>query len=104
MGIYLGKIKPRQDTGTTTFSAGLFTRAATWIQPKFPCKENMDTEDVILRYKGKQLSHEINEIRPVAATLVYLCTIILSDISKTEKETYHTISVIGAISKLLHMN
>ena len=27
MGIYLGKIKPRQDTGTATLSAGLFTRA-----------------------------------------------------------------------------
>ena len=47
----------------------------------------MDKEDMVLMYKELVLSHEINEIRPVAATRVDLDTIILSDISHTEKET-----------------
>ena len=48
-------------------------------------------------YNGMLLSHEINEIRPAAATWIHLNTIILSDISQTEKETYHMISLIGGI-------
>ena len=57
----------------------------------------MDKEDVVLLYNGILLSHEINEIRPVAATRVDLGTIILHDISQTEKETYHKISLRGEI-------
>ena len=97
MGVYIGKTKNRQDTGTPTFSAALFTRALTWIQPRCPWKEKVDKEDVVLMYNGILLSHEINEIRLVAATWVDLGTIILSDISQTEKETYHKISLIGGI-------
>ena len=47
----------------------------------------MDKEDMVLMYNGILLSHEINEIRPVAATQVNLGTIILSDISQTQKDT-----------------
>ena len=87
MGVYLRKPKTPQDTCNPTFTAALFTRASTRIQTKFPCKENMDKEDVILMYNGILVSHEINEIRPVAATRMDLGTIILSDICQTEKET-----------------
>ena len=41
----------------------------------------MDKEYVVCMYNGMLLSHEINEIRPIAATRVDLGTIILSDIS-----------------------
>ena len=85
MGVFLRKTKTRQDTGKPTFSAVLFTRTSTWIQPKFPLKEKMDKEDVILTYNGILLSREINEIRPVAATRVDLVLIILSEISQTKK-------------------
>ena len=47
----------------------------------------MDKEDMVLMYNGIVLSHEINEIKPVAATRVDLGTIILSDISQTQKDT-----------------
>ena len=57
----------------------------------------MDKEDVVLMYNGILLSHEMNEIRPVAATWIHLNTIILSHISQTEKESCHTISLIGGI-------
>ena len=67
MGVYLRKPKTPQDTCNPTFTAALFTRASTRIQPKFPCKENMDKEDVILMYNGILVSHEINVKRLVAA-------------------------------------
>ena len=57
----------------------------------------MDKAVVVLMYNGILLSHEINEIGPVAATRLDFGTIILSDISQTEKETYHKISLIGGI-------
>ena len=57
----------------------------------------MDKEDVVLMYNRILLSHEMNEIRPVAATQMELDMIVLSDISQTEEETYHMISLIGGI-------
>ena len=77
------------------FRAALFTRASTWNQPKCHWKEKMDKEDVVLMDNGILHSHEMNEIRPGAATWMDLDTIILSDISQTEKEIYHKISLIG---------
>ena len=53
----------------------------------------MDNEVVVLMYNGISLSHEIHVIRLVAARLVDLGTTILSDISHTEKDTYHKISL-----------
>ena len=55
----------------------------------------MDKEDVVLMNSGILLNNEINEINPVAATQVDLGTIILSDVSQTEKETYHKVSLRG---------
>ena len=42
----------------------------------------MDKEDVVLIYNGILLSHEMNEISPLAATWVDLSMIIPSDISQ----------------------
>ena len=42
---------------------------------------------MVLMCNGILLSHEMNEIRPVATTQVDLGTIILSDISQTQKDT-----------------
>ena len=49
----------------------------------------MDKADVVLMYNGILLSLEISEIRPLEANRVDLYTIVLSDISQTEKYTYH---------------
>ena len=83
MGVYLGKTKTRQDTGTPTLTAALFTRASTWVQLKCPWKEKLDKEDLVLMYNGTLLSPEINEIRPVAATRG-LTTVTESEISQTK--------------------
>ena len=39
MGIYLGKTKNRQYTGTPKFMAALFTRTSTSVHLKYPRKE-----------------------------------------------------------------
>ena len=96
MGVCLGKIKNRQDTGKPTFSAARFTRASIWIQRKSPWKEKMDKEDVVRMYNGILLSQEINEIRPVAASHVDLGTIIVSDLSQ-KKRIIVRLSLIGGI-------
>ena len=53
----------------------------------------MDKEVGVRMYNGISLSHEINVIRLVAARLVDLGSTILSEISHTEKDTYHKISL-----------
>ena len=77
---------------TPTFSAAQFARASTWGQPKCPWKEKNDKEDVVLMYNGISLSHEMNEIRPVAATRMEQYRIILSDLSQTEKKTSYYVT------------
>ena len=54
----------------------------------------MDKEVGVLMYNGISLSHEINVIRLVVARRVDLGTTILSEISHTEIDTYHKISLI----------
>ena len=48
----------------------------------------MDKEDVAHIYNGTLLSHKKNEIMPFAATWMDLETIILSEVSQTEKDKY----------------
>ena len=45
-----------------------------------------------------------NEIMPFAATWMQLKIIILSEVSQTEKDKYHMISLICTILKLIQMN
>ena len=54
----------------------------------------MDKEDVVYIYNGIQPK---NEIMPFAATRMDLEIIILSEVSQTEKDRYHTISLICGI-------
>ena len=57
----------------------------------------MDKEDVVHVYDGILLSHKKNEIMPFAATWMDLEMIILSEVSRTEKDKYHMISLICGI-------
>ena len=66
-----------------------------------------DKEDVVCvytlthththRHNGILLSHKKNEILPFAATWMDLEFIILSEVSQTEKDKYHMISLICGI-------
>ena len=60
----------------------------------------MDKEDVVYIHNVILLSHKKeNEIIPFAATWMDLEIIILSEVSQTEKDKYHMISLICGILK-----
>ena len=57
----------------------------------------MDKEDVVHIHNGMLLSHKMNAVTPVAATGMELETIILSEVSQTEKEKHDMRSLICGI-------
>ena len=57
----------------------------------------MDKEVLVHVHNGILLSHKKNEIIPFAATLMDLEMIVLSEVSQTEKDKYHMISLICGI-------
>ena len=59
----------------------------------------MDKEGVVHIYNGIFLSHKNNEIMPFAATWMDLEIIILSEVSKKEKDKYHVMLLICGIQK-----
>ena len=73
----------------------IYTIAKTWKQPKCP-STGMDKEDLVYMYNGILLSHKKSEIIPSSATWVDI-EMILCDISQTEKDKYHIISLICGI-------
>ena len=78
------------------FNAALFTIARTWKQPKCPLTE--EWIKVWYIYKMEYYSAiKKNKIMPFAATWMDLQTVILSEVSQTEKDKYHMISLICGI-------
>ena len=60
--------------------------------------KGMDKEDVVHIYNVILLSHKKkNEVMPFAATWMDLDIIIVSELSQTEKDKYHMISLICRI-------
>ena len=57
----------------------------------------MDKEDIYSIDNGILLSYKKNEIMPFVATWIVLKIIILSEISKKEKDKYHMMSHICGI-------
>ena len=74
------------------FIAVLFTIAKTWKQPKCP-----STDEWIKMWYIYTMEYysaiKMNEIMPFAATWMDLEIIILSEVSQTEKDKYHKISL-----------
>ena len=57
----------------------------------------MHKEDVVHIYKGILFSHKKDEIISSAATGLDLETVVLSEVSQTEKDKYHMISFVCRI-------
>ena len=93
---YLEKVKMK-----TRHIAALFTIAETWKQPEFPSTGKwMNKEDVVYIYTIEYYSAiKNNEIMPFAVTWMNLEIIILDEVSQTEKDKYHIISLTCGIWK-----
>ena len=78
------------------FTAALFTIAKTWKQPK--CASTDEWIKMWYIYTMEYYSAmKKNEIIPSVATWMDLEIIILSEVSQTEKDKYHMISLISGI-------
>ena len=81
------------------FIATLFTIARTWKQPKYPSTEEWIKKVWYLYTVEYYSAIKKNKIMPFAETWMELEMIILSEVSQTEKEKYHMISLICGIYK-----
>ena len=79
------------------FTAALFTIARTWKQPKCPSTDEWIKKMWYIYTMEYYSAIKENEIMPFAATCVDLEIIILSEVSQTEKDKYHMISLICGI-------
>ena len=78
------------------FIAALFTTARIWKQPKCPLMEEW-IKNMWYIYTMEYYSAIKNEIMPFAVTWMDLELVILSEVSQTEKDRYHMISLICGI-------
>ena len=79
------------------FTAALFTVAKTWKQPKCPLTDEWIKKMWYIYTMEYYSAIKKNEIMPSAATWVDLEIITLSEVSQTEKDKYHMISLIYGI-------
>ena len=79
------------------FIAALFTIAKTWKQPKCPSTEECIKKTWYIYTMQYYSAIKKNEIMPLAATWMDLEVIILSEVSQTEKDKYHMISLLCGI-------
>ena len=95
LGIYPEKNMVQKDKCTLMFTAALFTIAKTWKQPKCPSTDEWIKKNMIYLYDVVLHSHEKNEIMQFTTTWMDLEIIILSEGNQTEKDKYHTMSLLG---------
>ena len=79
------------------FIAALFTIAKTWKLPKCPSTDEWIKKMWYLQMMEYYSAIKKTEIMPLAATWMDLEIIILIEVSETEKDKYHMISLICGI-------
>ena len=97
LGIYPEKTLIREDTCTPMFIAALFTVAKTWKQPKCPSTDEWIKKMWYIYTVEYYSAIKQKEIMPFAATWMNLEITILSEVSQTEKDKCHMISLICGI-------
>ena len=102
LGIYPRKIKTL--TGKVIyilmFTAALFTIAKIRKQPKCPLMDKWIKKMWYIYTMEYYSAIKKNEVMPFAATQMDLEIIILSEVSQTEKDKYHMISLVYGILKV----
>ena len=93
LGIYPEKTIFQKDTCTPIFTEALFIIAKTWKQPKCPSTDEWIKKWCIYTMEYYSALKK-NEMMPFAATWMDLEIIILSEVSHSEKDKYHMISLI----------
>ena len=81
------------------FTAALFTIAKTWKQHKCPSTDEWIKRMWYMYTMEYYSAIKKNEIMPFAATWMDLEIVIRSEVSQTEKDKYHMISLICGILK-----
>ena len=94
LSIYPDKTVIQKHTSTPMFIAALFTIAKTWKQPRCPSTDEWINMWYTVEYYS---AIKKNKIMPFAATWMQLEIIILSEVSQTEKDKYHMISLLCEI-------
>ena len=79
------------------FIAALFTIAKTWKRPKCSPTDEWIKKMWYISTMEYYSAIKKNEIMPFAATWIDLKIIILSEVSPTEKDKYHMVSLICRI-------
>ena len=79
------------------FIAALFTIARTWKPPKYPPTDEWIKKMWYIYPMEYYSAIKKNKIMSFAATWMDLEIIILSEVSQTEKDKYHMISLIRGI-------
>ena len=91
--IYPEKNMNQKDTCTPKFIITLFTTAKTWKQPKCPSTEEWIKKMWYIHAMEYYSAIKKNEIMLFEATWMDLESVILSEVSQTEKEKYRMTSV-----------
>ena len=82
---------------TIMFTVALFTIAKIWKQSKCPSVDEQIKKRWYIYTTDYYSAVKKNEILPFAATWIDLQGIMLSEISQTEKDKYHMISLTRGI-------
>ena len=97
LGIHPDKTIIQKYTCTRMFITALFTIARSWKQSKCPSTEEWIKKMWYVYTMEYYSAIKKNEIMPFAATWMDVEIITLSEISQTEKDKYHMISLICGI-------
>ena len=95
--ICLEKTIIQKDTCSPVFIVTLFTIDKTWKQPKYPLTDEWIKKMWYIYTMEYYSAIKKNEIMSFGATWMDLESIVLNEVSQTEKDKYHMISLICEI-------